>query len=381
MTAALLLALALPARTQVLGPLPAAPSAALAPLPAPVLAAPALSDSSLACPLLTGPSPALQAAPRPLAVSRLRIPRSTSAGLQAPTGLRAADASPERSRGEAGRAFDGTARGAGASVDAGIPSYRFSGSARDRRWLFAVLQAARSSTTGRRVLQRAEALAARRGRPLEVAAAPLEGSRGDFDVVRGSIRVDRSLRDRPPAEAAPVLIHELYHALQDASSLPARAFERELEAHIVALLAARELGLKPRKDMLRKGDRKLRRGLAAFAEWLHDDIYPQTFSLRRDDLDDIEAELQTALKKGRERLAELRAELRRAGGTPQARLGADTRAVGLWREAAVEEGLVRILKNDLALVSTPEGRERYALAVRRLMSRARRARRAYLRAG
>lgn len=136
--------------------------------------------------------------------------------------------------------------------------------------LAAMLEAAEDSATGRAALTKLKAMLRSRKRPLVFEFTRQINSHAYVDWETDVVRLGTSMLKEDPAHAAPVLIHELTHVLQKSRRLPYHAFELELEAFIVTLKVARELGVKyKRGDFMAATQKKFGGDLDEFIDWLH----------------------------------------------------------------------------------------------------------------
>lgn len=136
--------------------------------------------------------------------------------------------------------------------------------------LAAILEAAEDSATGRATLTKLKGMLRSRKRPLVFEFTRQSASHAYVDWNTEVVRLGTSMLKEDPVHAAPVLIHELTHVVQKSRRLPYHAFELELEAFLVTLKAARELGVVyKRGDFMRSTQLKFKGDLDAFIDWLH----------------------------------------------------------------------------------------------------------------
>lgn len=136
--------------------------------------------------------------------------------------------------------------------------------------LAAMLEAAEGSATGRATLSKLKGMLRSRKRPLVFEFTRQSASHAYVDWNTEIVRLGTSMLKEDPVHAAPVLIHELTHVIQKSRRLPYHAFELELEAFLVTLKAARELGVTYRRgDFMRSTQLKFKGDLDAFIDWLH----------------------------------------------------------------------------------------------------------------
>ncbi|MBI4423151.1 MAG: hypothetical protein HY554_05460 [Elusimicrobia bacterium] len=219
---------------------------------------------------------------------------------------------------------------------------------RDQAFVSAAVAAARRSPTGRRILERIDALARRRGRPVRVAVRPLKGEWGAYDYIRDVLELHAGFRSEPEL-AAPTLAHELQHVLQHEAGVPAEALEMELEAHLVSIEVMRELGIAPSPETFDAvALRQLERGVEDYIRWMQGQLPAKLlligsgFAALEDQLDTEASELEQRLDRG-------------AGKILAARLDWTLR--------------------DLQLVRSAAGRRRYRGFARRVVARLGRAHR------
>ncbi|MBI4349000.1 MAG: hypothetical protein HY553_19335 [Elusimicrobia bacterium] len=200
----------------------------------------------------------------------------------------------------------------------------------DREFLALAVEAARASPTASDILDRAEALARRRGRPIAVRVRDLGNNFGEYDYMEDRLDIHARFRD-DPALAAPTLAHELLHVLQHEEGVPAEALELELEAHILTLRVMEELGLESDGGTFSaEAARRLALGPAAYIAWMQEQL-PGRPLLIGSDLKTVRAGLE-------EEVADLEAS-ERVGKRARARLD--------WA------------LHDLRLVASASGRRRY----------------------
>ncbi|MEK7745007.1 MAG: hypothetical protein AAB578_11540, partial [Elusimicrobiota bacterium] len=146
-----------------------------------------------------------------------------------------------------------------------LPPYLAVADAEDRRWIQAAVSAATRSRTARRVLAQVSAMSKAQGRPVMIEFADLRANNGEYVYDWGMLRMGLSYKKLAPELSAPVFIHELLHAVQRFNRLPTDAVEMELEAHVVTIQVARELGIRFKKgEFSREAEYLLRESPEAF---------------------------------------------------------------------------------------------------------------------
>jgi hypothetical protein len=263
----------------------AAPAFSAAGLPT-LLAAPNLPSAvNGVLPKPALPAAAAAAAAQPAALPPAAVPASlpaVSAAPAAPEGLPAQAPASARSLSahvrdgvDAAALFDG-GRGERSSVRAERPAgprlyswFRIADPAHAAA-LAAILEAAEDSPTGRATLTKLKGMLRSRKRPLVFEFTRQSASHAYVDWNTEVVRLGTSMLKEDPVHAAPVLIHELTHVIQKSRRLPYHAFELELEAFLVTLKSARELGVVyKRGDFMRSTQLKFKGDLDAFIDWLH----------------------------------------------------------------------------------------------------------------
>lgn len=257
---------------------PVLPGAAL---PSVLGAAPALTPAlgALAVPVLPSLNSALPPAAVPKAHPAAAAAASAQAGAQAAVFPVLQEAVARADQGlpqvEVARAlFDGSAvPTAAVAANNDLPplpaSFRIA-DARQEEGLRAILAEAERSATGRRILSRARGLARRTKRPIVFEFAKLGSEHAYVDWGTDVVRLGNSMLKDDPRRAAPILIHELSHVLQKERRLPFHAFELELEAFLLTIRSARELGVKfKRGDFQASVMRRFEGDLDKFIAWLN----------------------------------------------------------------------------------------------------------------
>lgn len=263
-----------------------------------------------------------------------------------------------------------------------LPAYLSVPDADHARWVASVVAEASTSRTGRAVLARAERLAAQRGRPVLVTVAPI-GNAGEYSFDYEIVTIDKAWMKHDAAHAAPVFIHELLHVLQLAQSLPADAFEMELEAYLAQFRVGEEMGLKVRasNSFHWRAFRRFKNDVDRFIVWLKKE-YPNNLAIVGDGLEAYETKLierhlkmHDELERLEKRRAKKQAVLDRmkASGQPEA-------ACESYRldEVAPIDDKIRVKKRDiawaerdLAILRDPEARARYQAYAARVLKKAR----------
>lgn len=360
----------------------AAPAAALltprlfAPAPAPALNA-ALPKPVLPAAAVPAALPAVSAA-QPAAPAEAATPLAgaLSAGLQAgmaPTAL-----------------FDGAAQYASAigpqrrSAPGLYTWFRIADAAHGER-LAEILEAAEGSAQGRATLNRLKRMLRSRKRPLVFEFTPQRNTHAYVDWDTDVVRLGNAMLTEDPVRSAPILVHELTHVLQRARRLPYSAFEYELEAWLVTLKVARDLGLEfKRSDFQGQVQRRFAGGLDAFIVWLHEahdqkENLRLLISSRKDFLDRLEArraQLARALARAEGKVARYTAtyEQMRAAGYKDAELESYRRQELVPAQAKMREAYekVQMVDRDLKLLRDPNGYARYRRYADGVMAMARR---------
>jgi hypothetical protein len=106
---------------------------------------------------------------------------------------------------------------------------------------------ARETAAGRRAFDAAEKVLSASGRAIPVQVKDLGRNWGEYDYLNDRLRLHERLFEKGrEAELAGTLAHELTHVVQHAAGLPSNALELEIEAHLLDLELMEELGLEPR---------------------------------------------------------------------------------------------------------------------------------------
>lgn len=273
------------------------------------------------------------------------------------------------------------------SLDGSLPASFSVADKEDSAWVAAVIEAARASRTGRRVLKKIDELHQQRGHPVTIVVTRLEANMGEYDYDWEMVRMGAHFRKGTPAEAAPVLIHELLHVVQKEGGLPVDAIELELEAFGVTLKMIDELGLpfKPR-SFERQVYKNFRRPLPEFVAWLTEQ-YSGSQSLRSGikaylkTLAEQEEAAQSAIARLEKRKAKQEAiikAMRKSGQSKKV-----IKAYSLGQLAPIKAKLIEKraildwIHRDIDLLSTPEGAARYRAYSRRVMAMLRRYQKTY----
>lgn len=238
--------------------------------------------------------------------------------------------------------------------------------------LAAIVAQARESALGRRTLKRVQALVRSQNRPLVFEFVPMRSAHAYVDWNTDVVRVSDALLKEDPRRAAPILIHELTHVLQKARGLPYHAFELELEAFLVTLRSASELGVRyAREDFQGETQKRFAGDLETFIAWLlesHDQ--KENFSL----LSGGRKAFLIKLSQRRKRAARASQKAKRILMQRQDTLAAmaaasyTPEAIEHYRLAELEpagenardtEGTLNLIDRDINLLKSPEGYARY----------------------
>lgn len=194
---------------------------------------------------------------------------------------------------------------------------------------------------GRRALDGAEAILAKK--PLPVVVAALGRNYGEYDFVAISLRLHKALFEKGrETDLAGTLVHELTHVVQHAQGVPSNALEMEIEAHLQDLEMLAELGVEPpRGTFARQALDALARGPAKFIELIAAAV-PGTVFLAGQTFDEITEQLEQDLDAAR------------------------------GRKSKSAAGLARAIERDLDLLGTEEGRASYRAFSRRVLALLRR---------
>ena len=260
----------------------------------------------------------------------------------------------------------------------------------DQAWLDSVSMEMRRSRTARTVLRRVEALAAAQGRPVPVEITDIRPLAGEFNFDTEVVRMKTSLKRREVSDAASVLAHELLHVVQKADGLPSALFEMELEAYMLDIRVAYELGGEYGQS---KWDRQIakhfRKGVRPLVDFLLGGLYKNDLSVLKLGLEGVReglyvrmAESKTQIARLEGRLAKRRetaAELRRMGQPEAQVLQYEVDEVAkLERKLSDERTVLAWHERDAALLDTPEGRAKALAYARRVRQYARNTHRWYL---
>lgn len=317
-------------------------------LPVPAVTSPLAPSLPTAFPLgAPGLSPILPVLPA--AAVPIQLPRAVPAPAAAPTAfavLSQASAQLAAPKGAApqavlSRVFEG-ARAAEASADAPSVSFLAPASRADAPRIAAVVAEARRSKTGRRVLERAERLLAKK--PLRVEVHDLKGDYGAYDYAKDVLILDRAhLADA--GMSAATLVHELLHVLQHQMGVPAEALEMELEAHLVTFDVLRELGVPvPKGGFSEAALAALAKGPRAYVDWMAGQL-PGKTRLAYASLADVQRGLEYEVDELED----------------QADSAADSRRAGVLTRLAWAQ-------RDLALVRSKKGAAAYRAFTRRVLA-------------
>ena len=308
---------------------------------------------------------------------------SAAAELRAPSGEPPATSGEEAQaaqslRFDGAKAAEGSAGGGksgGAALVAADPA--------QAEWLGQIVATARRSKTARAVLAQVDALTRARGRPLLVAIGGVSSSAAaEYALDHELVSVGRGSLKDPPEAVAPLLLHELQHALQYAGSVPSGAIETELEAYVVQFRVADELGWKPpRSEFHAAARRKLEAGVDRFVDYVKN-AYKQSLGLVGSSMEELEAKLELRRRRQVGRRARLEKELadkeqilermRETGQSEEAirRFQLDERDTLLvrLRDAAHE---LTWMERDLQILRDPVLRKRYRAYAGNVMRRVR----------
>jgi len=251
----------------------------------------------------------------------------------------------------------------------------------NEEWLSAVVGLLTGTRTGRRVLRDIDSLATRRGRPTLI-DVKLIGNNGEFRYDSDLLVMDLGHLKRDPYQSAPILAHELQHALQRAMDLPVDALELEVESYTVENRVWTELGARPEAgSFARPARNRIMKDLPGFVTWLGGE-YKNNIPLYGSSIKAYIARLEKKLKSARSvetRTRRKRAavervlESMRASGMSEDKIAAHRRddlepLDRSLRDAAVNRAWT---ERDLLMLSEPEGRERFRAYARGVIRRAR----------
>jgi len=380
----------------------AAAVSALLPLTASALPTAAASTLSLAAPSLAAAAPAApSAAPAALpAMSAPALaPAARAAAMEGPKGPEEREAGAaqapkgaEADAAGAGALFDGGAAAptaeAGPAKRARAPRIRYplgaglrAANSEDEPWLADVVATLARTRTGRRVLRDIAALEAERGHPTLVLIKAISNN-GEFRYDSDLLVMDAGHRKRAPEQVAPIFAHELQHVLQRAMGLPADAQELEIESYTVENRVWSELGVEPEtRSFARQVRRRITKDAEEFIAWLNGE-YKNNRPLHGGTMDDYvnwlkekEPKLAKRFARAEKDLARARrvVDAMRAEGKPESAITAfvqdDVEPVERrLRNLAYEK---KWIEQDLAALSTPEGRKRFRDYSRGVIRRAR----------
>ncbi|MEK9145323.1 MAG: hypothetical protein AAB339_06920 [Elusimicrobiota bacterium] len=266
-----------------------------------------------------------------------------------------------------------------------LPSYLAVADAEDRRWIRSALSAAAKSRTARRVLSQVAAMSKAQGRPVMVEFADLRSNNGEYVYDWGMLRMGLSYKKLAPELSAPVFIHELLHAVQRFNRLPTDAVEMELEAHVVTIQVAKELGIRFKKgEFSREAEHLLRESPEAFTGYVAASYADNLGFGTGQGVAEFERRLLKLLGRSKARALRLESVLShrqatlgrmRESGQPEEEVRSYERDVVAPAAAELRrEGETRArLEADLALLKDPASLQRYRAYARRVRSLIRRA--------
>jgi hypothetical protein len=215
--------------------------------------------------------------------------------------------------------------------------------------------------------------------------ADLRSNNGEYVYDWGMLRMALSYKKLAPEAAAPVFIHELLHAVQRFHRLPTDAVEMELEAHVVTIQVARELGLRfPKNDFSRKAEELLRESPEAFIQFVASSYSDnlgfgagQKIAEFERRLFDLHARSTARIRRLESKLSRRQATLERMkeSSQPEDEVRSYERdTVGpVAAEMRREEETRSRIETDLALLRDPASQDRYRGYARRVMALLRRA--------
>ena len=194
--------------------------------------------------------------------------------------------------------------------------------------LDAAVRLARGTKAGRRAFDAAEKALGDGSLPLDV--KDLGRNYGEYDYLKGRLSLDRKMfLPGREAELAGTLAHELLHVAQHAQGLPSNALELEIEAHLLDLELLAELGVTPPNDTFaRQTYDALRQGPKQFAALIAMAV-PGSPYLGDMTIEEIVDQLKSDLEDAQDRSG------------PKAAL------------------LARMIKTDLKMLRSADGRRRY----------------------
>jgi hypothetical protein len=371
---------------------PATPAAPIAVLATPISAvSPIALTANLAAPLALAPS----VLPTASTFASAPMPLPVAAALDGVNPAENAPAQPadapvtENDAANAGKQFDGTTPAAPAvpaaepapAPAATLGSGLKMAQAQHEEWLNSVVGLLQTSKTGRRVLRDIDALAAKRGVPIMLDVAAI-GNNGEFRYDSDLLIMDAGHLKRDPIQSAPILAHELQHVLQRAMNLPADALELEIESYTVESRVWSELGVEPDAGTFaRQARARITKDLDKFVAWLGNQ-YKNNIVLHGQTMDAYVAELQKKLKaneKSEAKTRRKRAAVERVlfsmkeNGMSDAAVEAHRRDALEPLDRSLRDGAVNRgwLERDMALLATPEGREKFRAYSRGVIRRAR----------
>ncbi|MEK7747249.1 MAG: hypothetical protein AAB576_11345, partial [Elusimicrobiota bacterium] len=266
-----------------------------------------------------------------------------------------------------------------------LPPYLAVADAEDRRWIQAAVSAATRSRTARRVLAQVSAMSKAQGRPVMIEFADLRANNGEYVYDWGMLRMGLSYKKLAPELSAPVFIHELLHAVQRFNRLPTDAVEMELEAHVVTIQVARELGIRFKKgEFSREAEYLLRESPEAFMGYVAASYTDNLGFGAGQGVAEFERRLLKLRGRSKSRTRRLDGALSRhqatlgrmrESGQPEEEVRGYERDVVAPAAAELRrEGETRArIETDLALLKDPASLQRYRAYARRVRSLIRRA--------
>jgi hypothetical protein len=268
-----------------------------------------------------------------------------------------------------------------------LPPYLAVADPEDRRWIQAALSAAARSRTARRVLAQVAAMSKAQGRPVMVEFANLRTNNGEYIYDWGMLRMALSYKKLAPETAAPVFVHELLHAVQRFHRLPADAVEMEIEAHVVTIQVARELGLRFSKgDFSHEAEKLLKMSPRDFTEFVAASYSDNLGFGAGQKIAEFERRLLKLRGRSKARIRRLESALSRRQATlsRMRESGQPEDEVRSYERDIVEPAAAELrregenrsrIETDLALLKDPASQDRYRTYARRVMALVRRAHR------
>lgn len=254
----------------------------------------------------------------------------------------------------------------------------------DAAWLSRVLETAQTSRTARAVLRDVAELTARRGRPVAVTFSR-ESKGAAFDYDTDLVFIGTGVRKKPLTTGATALMHELRHVLQKEWGLPTDAIELELDAYMTDFAVGTELNdpIVPGSYDARAA-KAFKRGVEPFLRFVQRE-YPDNIRVTGRGRGTVEAyveelsRLRALEAKDAHRLTGAIAKLARVEEGmrreryPESKIAAfhANEVAPLEKRLADLTSVLSWRDRDLALLATPEGRERFKAFARYARRRAR----------